>query len=73
MTGTVIKLLVNPGDRVAAGQSVAVMTTPELAELRTTALDRRTEAIGAVQQATADLHLAQQNLIQQRMIVVADI
>ncbi len=73
VTGTVIKLLVNPGDRVAAGQPVAVMTTPELAELRTTALDRRTEAIGAAQQADADLRLAQQNLTQQRTIVAADI
>ncbi len=73
VTGTVIKLLVNPGDRVEAGQPVAVMTTPELAELRTTALDRRTEAIGSVQQAEADLRLAQQNLIQQRTIVTADI
>jgi len=30
VTGTVVKLLVNPGDRVKAGQPVAVMTTPEL-------------------------------------------
>ncbi|MGA7932601.1 MAG: efflux RND transporter periplasmic adaptor subunit [Kovacikia sp.] len=73
VTGTVIKLLVNPGDRVEAGQPVAVMTTPELAELRTTALDRRTEAIGSVQQADADLRLARQNLTQQRTIVAADI
>jgi cobalt-zinc-cadmium efflux system membrane fusion protein len=73
VTGTVIKLLVNPGDRVEAGQPVAVMTTPELAELRTTALDRRTEAIGSAQQAQADLRLAQQNLEQQRKIVTAEI
>ena len=73
VTGTVMKLLVNPGDRVEAGQAVAVMTTPELAELRTTALDRRTEAIGSVQSAAADLRLAQQNLTQQRTIVAADI
>jgi len=73
VTGTVVKLLVNPGDRVKAGQPVAVMTTPELAELRTTALDRRVDAIGAVQQARADLQLAQRNLEQQRKIVAADI
>ncbi len=73
VTGTVVKLLVNPGDRVKAGQPVAVMTTPELAELRTTALDRRVDAIGAVQQAEADLLLAQRNLQQQRKIVAADI
>lgn len=73
VTGTVVKLLVTPGDRVNAGQPVAVMTTPELAELRTTALDRRVDAIGAVQQAGADLRLAQRNLEQQRKIVAADI
>ncbi len=73
VTGTVVKLLVNPGDRVKAGQPVAVMTTPELAELRTTALDRQVDAIGAVQQAEADLQLAQRNLQQQRNIVAADI
>ena len=73
VTGTVIKLLVNPGDRVQAGQSVAVMTTPELTELRTIALDRRAEAIGSVQQAEVDLQLAQRNLEQQRKIVAADI
>lgn len=71
--GTVIKLLVNPGDRVVKAQPVAVMTTPELAELRTTALDRRAEAVAAVQQAEADLRLAQQNLEQQRKIVAAAI
>ncbi len=73
VTGTVIKLLVNPGDSVRAGQPVAVMTAPELTERRTTALDRRADAIGAVQQAEADLRLAQRNLEQQRKIVAANI
>jgi membrane fusion protein, heavy metal efflux system len=71
--GTVVRLLVNPGDRVAAGQAVAIMTGAELAGLRTGALDRRAEAIAAVQQAEADLRLAQQNLTQQRKIVSANI
>lgn len=71
--GTVVKLLVNPGDGVSAGQPVAIMTSPELAELRTVALDRRAEAIAAVQQAQADLRLAQQNLEQQKRIVAAEI
>ena len=38
VTGTVTQLLMNPGDVVEAGQPVAVMATPELAELRTTEL-----------------------------------
>jgi cobalt-zinc-cadmium efflux system membrane fusion protein len=71
--GTVSRLLVKPGDGVQAGQAVAIMTSPELAELRTTALDRRTEAIASVQQAQADLRLAQQNLVQQQRIVATEI
>lgn len=71
--GTVTQLLVSPGDRVSAGQAVAIMSSPELAELRTTALDRRSEAVGSVQQAEADMRLAQQNLTQQRKIVTADV
>ncbi|UBF30287.1 efflux RND transporter periplasmic adaptor subunit (plasmid) [Kovacikia minuta CCNUW1] len=71
--GTVVKLLVNPGDTVRRGQPVAIMTSPELAELRTAALDRQAEAIAAGQQAQADLRLAQQNLEQQKRIVAANI
>jgi membrane fusion protein, heavy metal efflux system len=71
--GTLLRLLVNPGDRVRAGQPVAIMTSPELAELRTTGLDRQAEAIAAVQQAEADLRLAHKNLVQQQKIVAADI
>jgi membrane fusion protein, heavy metal efflux system len=71
--GTVLRLLVKPGDRVNTGQPVAVMTSPELAELRTTALDRQSEAMGTVQQASADLRLAQQNYEQQQKLAKADI
>ena len=71
--GTVTRLLVQPGDSVQAGQAVAMMTSPELAELRTTAFDRKAEATAAVQQAQADLRLAQQNLTQQKRIVATDI
>ncbi|MDX2240366.1 MAG: efflux RND transporter periplasmic adaptor subunit [Leptolyngbyaceae cyanobacterium bins.302] len=71
--GTVLRLLVKPGDSVQAGQAVAIMTSPELAELRTTAFDRKAEATAAVQQAQADLRLAQQNVTQQKRIVATDI
>lgn len=71
--GTVTRLLVQPGDQVSAGQAVAVMTSPELAELRTAALDRRSEAIGSTQQAQADLRLAQQNYDQQQQIAATEI
>jgi cobalt-zinc-cadmium efflux system membrane fusion protein len=71
--GTVTRLLVQPGDTVSAGQAVAIMTSPELAEIRTTALDRRSEALGSTQQAQADLRLAQQNFAQQQKIAVTDV
>jgi cobalt-zinc-cadmium efflux system membrane fusion protein len=71
--GTVIQLLVRPGDAVNAGQPVAIMTSPELAELRTRALDRRADAIAAVQQAQADLHLAQENYRQQQKIAATEV
>ncbi|MBD2309341.1 efflux RND transporter periplasmic adaptor subunit [Chroococcidiopsis sp. FACHB-1243] len=71
--GTVIKLLVNPGEQVKVGQAVAIMTSPDLAELRTNALDRQAEAIASVQQAQADLRLAQQNYEQQQKIAATDI
>jgi cobalt-zinc-cadmium efflux system membrane fusion protein len=71
--GTVLRLLVKPGERVGVGQPVAMMTSPELAGLRTTALDRNTEATSAVQQAAADLRLAQKNYAQQQKIAEADI
>lgn len=71
--GTVIRLLVRPGETVAAGQSVAIMTSPELAELRTTALDRRSDAIAAVNQAQADLRLAQENYRQQQTIAATEV
>jgi membrane fusion protein, heavy metal efflux system len=71
--GTVTRLLVQPGDKVSAGQAVAIMTSPELAELRITALDRRSEAIGSIQQAQADLRLARQNFVQQQKIAASEV
>ncbi|MBD2093293.1 efflux RND transporter periplasmic adaptor subunit [Microcoleus sp. FACHB-1515] len=71
--GTVVRLLVEPGDRVRAGQAVALMTSPDLASLRTEALDRRTDAVGSVQSAEADLRLAQQTYARQQQIAAAEI
>ncbi len=71
--GTVIKLLVNPGESVTKGQAVAIMTSPDLAGLRTEALDRRAEAIASITQAQTELRLAVQNLTQQKMLAAADI
>ena len=71
--GTVLRLLVKPGDRVDQGQAVAMMNSPDLTDLRTTAMDRRAEATAAVQTATADLQLAQENLDRQGTIVEQEV
>ena len=66
--GTVVKLLVEPGDGVEAGQALAVITSGELAELRVTALENSAERQGDVQQAEASLRLAQQSYERQQQI-----
>ncbi|MCU0527323.1 MAG: efflux RND transporter periplasmic adaptor subunit [Elainella sp. Prado103] len=71
--GTVIKLLVEPGDRIRAGQPLAVITSGELAELRVEALDNAAERQGEVQQAEANLRLAQQTYAQQQQIAQTSI
>lgn len=71
--GTVIRMFVQPGDQVQAGQAIALLSSPDLASLRTEAQDRRTAAINSVQQAEADLRLAQRNLERQRAIATKDI
>jgi membrane fusion protein, heavy metal efflux system len=71
--GTVLRLLVKPGDRVNEGQAVAIMNSPDLTDLRTTAMDRKTDASASVQTATADLELAQENLARQETIVEQEV
>lgn len=71
--GTVIKLLVEPGQTVKAGQPLAVITSGELAELRVTAQENQAERQGEVQQAQADLRLAQQSYAQQQQIALTAI
>lgn len=66
--GKVVKLLVEPGDTVKVGQPLAVITSGELAELRVTALENSAERQGDVQQAKANLGLAQQNYDRQQKI-----
>ena len=71
--GTVAELLVEPGDQVTKGQPVAVISSPELIELRVESLDRRTEAEANLGEAEANLKLAEQNLERQRQIANAEI
>lgn len=57
----VAELLVEPGQTVKAGQPVAVLSSPGLVELRVNSLTQKAEAEATLQQAQADLMLAQQN------------
>lgn len=73
INGTVVELLVKPGALVTKGQTVAVLSSPELAQLRIDSVQKRAEAEPNLQQAQADLQLAQANLERQRQLVAADI
>jgi len=73
ITGTVVKLLVKPGDRVSKGQTVAVLSSSQLAQLRVQALQAQAAAEPGLQKALADLRLAQQNYQRQQTIVTSDI
>jgi membrane fusion protein, heavy metal efflux system len=57
--GKILQLLVQPGSRVKAGQAVATMTSPELGDIRVAAQEKKSEAVASLQQAQADLQLAQ--------------
>lgn len=71
--GSVVRLLVQPGDSVAAGQGLLVMSSPELAELRVNSLEKRAEAEADVRQAEAEMRLAENNLDRQRQVATAEL
>ena len=71
--GTVVELLVKPGDRVKKGQPVAVISSLELLQLRVESLDRRTDAEVSLREAQANLRLAQENLGRERQIAATEI
>lgn len=71
--GTLISLLVQPGDKVEAGQVVAVLSSPELTDLRVNALEKKTDAVASVQEAIANLQFARQNYSNQQQIVEAEL
>ncbi len=71
--GTVVELLVEPGAAVKIGQPVAVLSSPELVELRVQSQEKQAQAKADLKQAQADLNLAEQNLQRQRQIATAEI
>jgi membrane fusion protein, heavy metal efflux system len=71
--GKIVELLVEPGDVVAKGQTVAVLSSPELAELGITAQEKRAEAEADVLEAEAELQLARENYTRSSNIAEAEI
>ncbi len=69
----VVQLLVEPGATVTKGQPLAVVTSPDLVDLRVTSQEKRATAIAEAQQAQADLTLAQQNRERYLQIAQAEI
>lgn len=69
----VVELLVEPGAVVKKGQPVAVVTSPDLVELRVNSQEKLAEAQADLQQAEADLKLAQQNYDKYQQIAAAEI
>ena len=73
VSGTVVELLVKPGDKVSKSQAIAVLSSAELGQLRVESLSKRAEAEGNLQQAQADSKLAQENYDRQLQISSAEI
>lgn len=73
IAGKIVQLLAKPGDTVDQGQVVALVSSPELAQLRVEAISKQDEAQAGLQQAQADLKLAQQNSERQRLQAIADL
>ena len=69
----VVELLVEPGAKVKKGQPVAILTSPELVNLRIESQEKLAEAEADLQQALADLKLAQQNYQRFQNIAQAEI
>lgn len=69
----VVELLVEPGEKVKKGQPLAVLTSPELVNLRVESQEKLAQGKADLQQALADLQLAQQNLDRFQTIAEAKI
>ncbi len=71
--GQITQLLVKLGDRVQAGQTVAILSSPEIAELRVASFEKRAEADGSLREAQVSLTLALQNYDRTKQIANAEI
>jgi membrane fusion protein, heavy metal efflux system len=71
--GKIVTLLVNPGATVKAGQTLAIMSSSELVDLRVTSQEKTAESQANLQQAQTDLQLAQANYGKYQQITAAEI
>jgi len=69
----VAELLVEPGARVTKGQPVAVLSSPDFVNLRVESQEKLVQGQADLQQALADLKLAQQNYNRYQNIAQAEI
>ena len=69
----VVELLVEPGARVKKGQPVTVLTSPDFVNLRVESQEKLAQGQADLQQALADLKLAQQNYNRYQNIAKAEI
>ena len=69
----VAELLVEPGAKVRKGQPVAVLTSPDFVNLRVESQEKLAQGQADLQQALADLKLAQQNYNRYQNIAAAEI
>ena len=69
----VVELLAEPGTRVTTGEPVAVLTSPDLVNLRVESQEKLAQAQADLQQALADLKLAKQNYNRYQNIAKAEI
>jgi membrane fusion protein, heavy metal efflux system len=69
----VVELLVEPGASVKKGQPVAVLTSPDLVTLRVESQEKLAQSQADLQQALADLKLAQQNYEKYQQIATVEI
>ena len=70
--GKIVNLLVNPGTKVKAGQTLAIMSSSDLSDLRVTSQEKTAEAQATLQQAQSDLQLAQTNYSKFQQITAAE-
>jgi membrane fusion protein, heavy metal efflux system len=73
VTGTIIQLLASPGTKVSKGQAIAILSSPELAQLRVGSQEKRAEALADVQKAKANVNLAKQNYDRQQKIATTEL